>query len=241
MGHPGRADRGQKGKTKIVTLFQGLAMRATENLRRKGWNVMSVASSCRRLGMLLLASLPFALSACESGGHFNLLGYTSRPMYDPTIRTVRLKIFGNETMRQRLEFDLTEAVVREIESKTPFKVVMAGQPADTELVGKIINWNKSVYNVNRLGLVRASEVTMSVELRWRDLRGTACAPDVLADPLSGGVPPTPVSSVPADPAPIVVQARGEFRPELGESIRTAEQEMVDRMAVQIISMMEHPW
>jgi hypothetical protein len=34
---------------------------------------------------------------------------------------------------------------------------------------------------------------------------------------------------------------GEFRPEIGESLETAEKEMMDRMAVNIISMMEHPW
>ena len=39
-------------------------------------------------------------------------------------------------LRQGLEFDLTRAVVREIEAKTPYKVVGADADADTELTGE---------------------------------------------------------------------------------------------------------
>jgi hypothetical protein len=33
----------------------------------------------------------------------------------------------------------------------------------------------------------------------------------------------------------------DFRPELGESLSTAQQMNYDRMAVQIVSMLEKPW
>src|SRR5215471_8417063 len=84
--------------------------------------------------------------SCTSRGHFSLLGYTTQPNYDECIKTVYVPIFENKTFRRGLEFDLTRAVIREIESKTPFKVVSAGCPADTELTGTIINLAKSTVN-----------------------------------------------------------------------------------------------
>lgn len=197
------------------------------------------SSLCCRLWLVLLAGLSVLVPmACTSDGHLDILGYTTRPMYDPGIKTVRVPIFKNDTYRQRLEFYLTEAVIREIESKTPLRVVPAGQPADTELLGKVTNWGKQVIVFNQLGLVRTAQTTMSVEMIWKDLRPKP-APDWMIHPL-GGSGPIPTSP-PPEPVPVLVQSMGEFRPEIGESLETAEKEMMDRMAVNIISMMEHPW
>ena len=63
------------------------------------------------------------MASCESWGHFTFLGYTTRPNYDECIKTVYVPIFDNKTFRRGMEFDLTRAVIREIEAKTPFKVV----------------------------------------------------------------------------------------------------------------------
>jgi hypothetical protein len=48
--------------------------------------------------------------------------------------------------------------------------------------------------------------------------------------------------VPTQPKGIViVTSTGNFIPELGQSLATAQQVAVDRLAVQITSMMEKPW
>src|SRR5690348_3492496 len=90
-----------------------------------------------------LASGALLLPACEAGGHFNVLGYSSKPLYDTDIHTIRVPIFQNKTFRRGLEFDLTQAVVRAIEAKTPYKVVSCDCDADTELTGTIINVTKA--------------------------------------------------------------------------------------------------
>ena len=72
-------------------------------------------------GLTALSAL--LLCSCESGGNFTILGYTTKPNYDPNIHSVYVPIFKNLTLRRGVEFDLTRAVVREIEAKTPFKVV----------------------------------------------------------------------------------------------------------------------
>jgi hypothetical protein len=40
---------------------------------------------------------------------------------------------------------------------------------------------------------------------------------------------------------LLIQSTSSFIPELGESLTTAEKFNVDKLAVQIVSMMEIPW
>jgi hypothetical protein len=213
--------------------------------------------------------LVLALSACAEDRNFCILGYSTRPNYDTSIRTVRVPIFKNLTFRRGLEFDLTRAVVREIELKTPYKVVSADCDADTELTGTIISYNKNILNRNQLNEVREAETTLAVELVWKDLRTgeiltrprpgeTVPAAPLLPPPgllptpePAPGTSPTATTAVPLPPGaspqpgvpqpPVLVQSIGGFIPELGESLATAYKRNVDRLAVQIVSMMEKPW
>jgi hypothetical protein len=210
---------------------------------------------CRTLLAGLLTGLAALLAGCASGGHFSLLGYTTVPTYDDCIRTVYVPIFENVSFRRGLEFDLTRAVIREIEAKTPYKIASSRAEADTELTGKIINRRKALINQNQLGEVRDSEVYLAVELQWRDLRPghlgefLSRAEDKggqnLRDPLLGSRdlgsrdPNMPQNLRHSkDPHTILVQPTAHFIPELGGSITSAEKQLVDRLAVQIVSMME---
>ena len=196
-----------------------------------------------RCGGLALVALALALlPGCANwDGHFCLFGYTTRPLYDLGIRTVRVPIFKNFTFRRGLEFQLTEAVVREIESKTPYKVAQDCD-ADTELIGTIVGRSKAVINYNQLAETREAPTTLTVEVVWRDLRA-GHGGEVLSLPVPGkpGDPPPPPPAPGAPVPPVLVQSLGTFIPELGGSLTTAEKENVDRLAVQIVSMMEKPW
>lgn len=200
---------------------------------------MSQLVSTRRLGCCLMAAAAALLPSCAGDGQLNILGYSTAPNYDPSIRTVHVPIFQNLSFRQGLEFDLTRAVIREIEAKTPFKVVSGREGADTELTGKIIGRNKTLINFNQLGEIREAETTLSVEVVWRDLRPGHHG-DVLSrpQPPRPGEPPPPPGSA---PPPVLVQSLGSFIPELGGSLTTSEKQNVDRLAVQVVSMMEKPW
>ncbi len=102
-----------------------------------------------KLSFLLLAASASLLPSCEWDGNFTVLGYTTKPQYPTNIHTVYVPIFKNLTLWRRLEFDLTRAVIREIESKTPYKVVSNPDCADTELKGTIVSLNKNVINRNQ--------------------------------------------------------------------------------------------
>lgn len=194
------------------------------------------------LGRLRLAVLilPLLATSCGWDGHFTVLGYTTRPNYDEGIRTVQVPIFKNNTFRRGIEFDLTRAVVREIEAKTPYKVVSDGCPADTVLTGTIISLNKNLLNRTQLNEVREAETILAVEIVWKDLRSG----EILSQPRSATAalpPPGAPTGTPPIPKPVLITSQGHFIPELGQSITTAEQENVNHLAIQIVSMMEKPW
>jgi hypothetical protein len=200
------------------------------------------ASLCAlfRAGWLTAAAV-LALSGCASwDGHLHLFGYTTAPNYDRGIRTVYVPIFENASYRRGLEFDLTKAVVREIEWKTPWKVTSCREGADTELVGKIVSRMKQPTLFNNIGEIREFSTTLTVEVTWRDLRAGSSG-DLLSQPkpLRPGDPaPAPT---PAKGPPVMVQSLGMAIPELGQSLTTAEQDNINKLAVQIVSMMEKPW
>ena len=189
-------------------------------------------------GIAVCAALALFMPACESDGNFKILGYSSRPNYDCKIHTVRVPIFENRTFIRGVEFDLTQAVIREIEQKTPYKVVGPYSNADTELTGTVKIFTKALLDVNQLNEVREAETTLSVEVVWRDLRtgeyltkpirrpGQGAVPDLLPQRsprlanLAGPVPPTapqePVAAeqLPAagDAPPPALHCRGPATP-----------------------------
>jgi hypothetical protein len=234
------------------------------------------------------AGLALLLPACATwDGHFSILGYTTQPNYDLRFKSISVQVFKNHTPwtvtpAPGMEMDLTRAVVREIELKTPYKVIP--YDADTELRGTIQIITKGLLNYNPLNEIREGEMTMVVELIWRDrrtgevltkaprrpgapreeeLREPLLAPGSVLPPGSRpiGVPtaPTPETTggIPVpdnqveeeiiDPLtrkkaiPVIVRSVAQYRPELGESITSAFQKNIDRMAVQIVSAMEKGW
>ncbi len=229
-----------------------------------------------RIGLALAVGvLALALPACEGEGNFTLLGYTTAPNYSSNVHTVHVPIFKNLTLYRGLEFDLTAALVREIEQTTPFKVVGCREGADTEIVGSILTYTKNMLNRNQLNEVREAEMVMTVSVVWKDLRtGEVLSqprprgeppppplppPNTLATaPLAGGTPPSSVAGQPVPPLdesglalpappplpkpiPVIVQSNANFIPEVGGSITTAQKSNVDKIAVQIVHMMEKPW
>jgi hypothetical protein len=211
-------------------------------------------------GLLLLAAL-----GCESAGHFTLLGYSSRPNYSENIRTVYVPQFQSQifidSTRRSLPVDVTKAVIREIESKTPYKVTSDRECADTELSGTLVMMNKQLLNRNQLNEIREAETVLTAAIVWKDLRtgeilskpfkgqGELVTPGIpsLDIPDLGGPTPPPTTDVPPGvvcpevPIPVLVTGTGQYIPEVGQSNLSAYQRSVDRLATQIVSQMEKPW
>jgi len=195
----------------------------------------------RRFPFGIMGLCAFMLASCSSDGHFTFLGYSTRPNYDPGIRTVYVPIFQNVTFTRGIEFDLTRAVIREIEAKTPMKCTDCRANADSELIGKIITTTKGVITLNQLGEVRDAQASMGIELVWRDLRpgctGAILSTDLKKEEVRGE---DPIKGV-KPPPPALVTPSSTFVPELGGSLLAAQKQLVDRAAIQIVSLMEKGW
>lgn len=191
---------------------------------------------------------------CRNGGDFSLFGYTTAPPFDPSVRSVYIPVFKNTTFHTNpyrgIEVDITQAIVEELNRRrSPIRVVSDCDRADTELVGSIILLQKIPQNRNLQNMNREYDLQITVEVVWRDLRSgrilTGTRPPAQEGPQPNAFDPTLQPPGPPQPvlvpAPVQVTAVGRAITELGESSTTAEKTAVERLARQIVNMMEQPW
>jgi lipopolysaccharide assembly LptE-like protein len=148
----------------------------------------------------------------------------NRSLYPQDVRTVYVPIFDSDSFRRNLGERLTEAVMKEIENKTPYKVVGTSN-ADSILSGRIVGETKRVVAENRYDDPRKLDVNLRIEVSWID-RG-------------GGIIYDGCVSLP--PELTTVSTSATFLPEYGQSVATAHQQAIQRVAEQVVGMMEAPW
>ncbi len=155
------------------------------------------------------------------------LGYRigAESLYPVSIRTVYVPVFESDSFRRNLGERLTEAVIKEIELKTPYKVT-GDSNADSILAGRITHETKRVLVLNRYHDPRESEVSLQVEVRWLDRQNNLIR-EAAAIPLPDEV--------------ATLRETALLVPEAGHSVATAQQQAIHRLAEQIVSMMEAPW
>jgi hypothetical protein len=197
---------------------------------------------CWWIGLGMAAALTAA--GCTSNGHLNIFGYTTEPNYDQNIKTVYVPIAQNLTMRRGLEFQLTKAVLREIGVRTPYRIVSCAEGADTQLDLKVVSWRKNVIMTTPTNQNRQAELGLGIEVVWKDLRPGHTG-DFLSNRKSALAKEPPLPGQPETPPgkaiPVLLLPVSTFEPELGASNASAEQQCIDRVAVQIVSMMEKAW
>lgn len=146
-------------------------------------------------------------------------------LYPPDIETVYVPVFESDSFRRNLAEWLTEAICKEIENKTPYKVVGTPQ-ADSVLSGKITTDTKRVIIEDKYDYPRESQLNMSVQVRWVNRKG---------DRLNA------MDAVPLPQELALLSTDGTVVPEFGQSVSTAQQAAIEKMAAQIVSLMEMPW
>jgi hypothetical protein len=134
------------------------------------------------------------------------------------IRTVHVSMFESESDRRFLGQRLTEAVIKEVESRTPLTLTDP-QITDSFIRGRIVRDTKRVVGENRFDEPRSLAVGWMVEIDWVDRAGT---------PLM-------------QRQTIRLTEDSVFIPEGGQSMSTAQQDNINRIAKQVVSQMENPW
>ena len=146
-------------------------------------------------------------------------------LFPQDIQTVSVSICGNETWRRGYGERLTEALVREIESRTPYKVVPECR-ADTILQVNIVGENKSVTFQNDWADPREISLGMTVEAKWIDRR----TQDVRQS-----------QHIDMQQEALKISSSTALVTEMGQSNVTSSQTLMQTIARHIVGMMENPW
>lgn len=147
-------------------------------------------------------------------------GYSLRAPYDTNVRTIYVPTFRSISFRRDVQFQLTELVQKEIEKRTPYKVVGRIADADTILEGTVNFADKNIMVENPFNLPRQLTATMQVSVNWVH---------------------NPPLDYERNREPTLVADTVYFAPELGETSATAFYRTNQNLATQIVDMMEEPW
>ncbi len=97
-------------------------------------------------------------------------GYSSKTTFREDISSVAVPIFTNDAYTRDVEFELTDALVKEIEARTPYKVTSQAK-ADTVLIGHIRSIHLDQLSKSRTTkLAEEVIVKVTIDFEWKDLR-----------------------------------------------------------------------
>ncbi len=97
-------------------------------------------------------------------------GYAFRATFRDNVASITIPIFENDSFERSVEFELTDAIIKEVEARTPYKVT-SGTRADTILSGRIARIERDVISRSPLtGLNEEVVYRVYVDFEWNDLR-----------------------------------------------------------------------
>lgn len=177
-------------------------------------------SSGNRAGIGLALALLTVATGCGS----YQMGV--RSLYPTDIQTVYVPMVESASFRRNLGEQITEALVRQINSKTPLRVVDSPQ-ADSVLTVTLVSDTKRVTVVSPTDEPRETNMNYQVRVSWVSRQGDMLAQDVL--PVA---PELAITDVGQD---------AYLYTEIGQTVLTTQMQIADRLAEQIVGLMEAPW
>jgi hypothetical protein len=127
-------------------------------------------------------------------------------------------MFQSREFRRGIEFQLTEALRKQIDRSTPYRNAPK-EKADTILSGEVLEWREGTLGRGFLSdLPRETAGTLVIRYRWQDMR----TGKLLVD------------------EPRFVTTVTYVRP-VGETVYHARDLAVDQMARRVVETMEAPW
>jgi hypothetical protein len=134
------------------------------------------------------------------------------------IRSVHVAYAESDSYRRFLGQQLTEAIVKEIELRTPL-VITEPAIADSFVQARILRDSKRVVGENRLDEPRSLEYGYQVEVTWVDRAGVPLMQRQL----------------------IRIDDDVTFIPEAGQSLGSAQLALIQKISRQVVGQMESPW
>jgi Lipopolysaccharide-assembly len=142
----------------------------------------------------------------------------SQNLYRYDVRTIHVPIVQSDSLRRFMGERLTEAIITQIESQSHYKVVSL-ENADSVLYCQILADNKRVLSETINDDPRSLQAELRVETNWVSRTGQPLFPRQV----------------------LRINGTSLMIPEAGSSLATAQQEVIDRIAKDIVQQMEMPW
>ncbi len=176
-----------------------------------------------RLAVLALSTLTLCFIAgcsckCLSGYHIGTSG-----LYNDTIKTVYVPMVEANTYRHDFGERLTEAIVKKVSEQTPYRIAGPKDP-DSTLTVTLTGETQQVSALNRYDDTRQKNIDLTARVVWRNNR-TGIAPNQALAPEMN----------------TTIVAQSFLVPEMGQSTETQQQEAIDKLADQIVGLMESAW
>ena len=149
----------------------------------------------------------------------------TRTLYRTDVRTVHVPIIKSDSFRPELGVMLTEALQKEIERRTSFKLTNI-ETADSVMECRLTSDSKRVVSENSFDDPRILQSILTVEVKWTDRRG---------------MPLIETRFLPPGESTFYFAEHVDFVPEAGQSMSTANQRAVERLANHIVDQMEVRW
>ncbi|MFT7639992.1 MAG: hypothetical protein ACI9G1_001730 [Pirellulaceae bacterium] len=150
----------------------------------------------------------------------------ARSLFRSDIQSVHVPIFESDSMRRNLGEQLTEAVVKELQLRSQYRVTTSAA-ADSVLSGTIVSDSKRMILENAFDEPRNLELGMVVQLNWIDRRtGTMLLENI---------------NIPIAPIALTIASDANFVPEAGQSLETARRQVLQDLAAEIVNQMEMRW
>jgi len=106
-----------------------------------------------------------ALCGCAA-----MSGYSNKSLFPDDVQSVCLDMFDNQTFRRGIEYELSDALSKRIETETPYKIVSDRNRADTVISGQIVSIGESALSTEReTGRILEKEVELIAIVNWKNL------------------------------------------------------------------------
>lgn len=160
------------------------------------------------------------MAALLLASHVGCAGYQvgGQQFFRNDVRTVHVRIFESDSYRRYLGQRLTESVIKQIELNTPYTLTEP-ELADSFIRGRIVRETKRSVGDNRFDEPRDIQIAWRVEVTWVDRAGT------------------PLMQLQS----LRIDNDENFIPEAGQSLSTAQQNLIQHVAREIVGQMELPW
>lgn len=146
-------------------------------------------------------------------------------LYNRNIKTVYVPMVAADTYRDGLGERLTEAICKRITTATPYDLADA-KHADSILEVHLVAENQFVSAMNKYNDTRQKNLAWSVVAVWKDNQHNILATQ---------------DAIPLASLGVTLSAQGYLVAEMGQSGAVTQQDVIDKLADQIVGLMEEKW